>query len=55
MSTHWEERIIIDPRVLTGKPVVKGTCLAVEFIIELLANGCPSQFRIRMRALPERS
>jgi uncharacterized protein (DUF433 family) len=29
----------LDPKVLVGKPVVKGTRLAVEFIIELLANG----------------
>jgi uncharacterized protein (DUF433 family) len=35
----WEERIEINPHVLVGKPVIKGTRLAVEFIIELLANG----------------
>ena len=35
----WRERITIDPNVLTGKPVIKDTRLAVEFIIELLANG----------------
>ena len=28
-----------DPAVLTGKPVIKGTRLAVEFIIDLLAHG----------------
>ena len=35
----WQERITINPNVLTGKPVIKDTRLAVEFIIELLANG----------------
>lgn len=35
----WRERITVDSEVLTGKPVVKGTRLAVEFIIELLAQG----------------
>ena len=35
----WEDRIIIDPKILVGKPVVKGTRLAVEFIIDLLAQG----------------
>ena len=35
----WQERIIIDPNILVGKPVVKGTRLAVEFIIDLLAQG----------------
>ena len=39
MSIHWEERIVVDPQTLTGKPVVRGTRLAVEFIIELLGNG----------------
>jgi len=33
------ERIVIDPEVLAGKPVIKGTRLAVEFILELLAAG----------------
>ncbi len=34
-----QDRIVVDPNILTGKPVVKGTRLAVEFIIELLAQG----------------
>ena len=33
------ERIVIDEKILTGKPVIKGTRLAVEFIIDLLAHG----------------
>jgi uncharacterized protein (DUF433 family) len=33
------ERIIVDPEVLVGKPVIRGTRLAVEFILELLAAG----------------
>ena len=33
------ERIVVDPDVLLGKPVIKGTRLAVEFIIDLLAQG----------------
>ncbi|MCP5103281.1 MAG: DUF433 domain-containing protein [bacterium] len=35
---NWKKRITIDPGILVGKPVIKGTRLAVEFIIELLAN-----------------
>ena len=30
---------MIDPEILVGKPVIKGTRLAVEFIIDLLAQG----------------
>jgi uncharacterized protein (DUF433 family) len=36
---QFSERITIDPEVLAGKPVVRGTRLAVEFILELLAAG----------------
>jgi len=35
----WADRITVDPKVLVGKPVVKGTRLAVEFIVERLADG----------------
>jgi len=36
---NWEGRIVIDPDILCGKPVVKGTRLAVEFVVDLLAQG----------------
>jgi uncharacterized protein (DUF433 family) len=36
---NWQERIIADPKVLAGKPVIKGTRLAVEFILDLLVEG----------------
>jgi uncharacterized protein (DUF433 family) len=31
--------IILDPEVLAGKPVIRGTRLSVEFVIGLLADG----------------
>lgn len=34
----WQDRIILDPEVLAGKPVIKGTRIAVEFVIDLLAQ-----------------
>ena len=39
----WRERIVVDPRVLVGKPVVKNTRLAVEFLVGLLAQGWTEQ------------
>jgi uncharacterized protein (DUF433 family) len=33
------DRIVVDPEILAGKPVIRGTRLAVEFILELLAAG----------------
>ena len=39
MVMPLSERIVVDPEVLVGKPVIRGTRLAVEFILELLAAG----------------
>jgi uncharacterized protein (DUF433 family) len=39
MSGDWRSRITIDPNVLAGKPVIRGTRISVEFILDLLANG----------------
>lgn len=33
------ERIIINPKILSGKPIIKGTRISVEFILELLSSG----------------
>ena len=34
----WQERIVLDPAILTGKPTVKGTRIAVEFVVDLLGR-----------------
>lgn len=35
----WQDRIVLDPEILLGKPVVRGTRLSVEHIVDLLAQG----------------
>ena len=35
---NWQSRIAADPKVLVGKPIIKGTRIAVEFLIELMAE-----------------
>jgi len=35
----WQDHIVLDARVVTGKPVIKGTRLTVDFILGLLAEG----------------
>ena len=39
----WQDRIVVDPGILVGIPVIRGTHLAVEFIIDLLAQGWTEQ------------
>ena len=33
------DRIVLNPNVMAGKPVIRGTRLTVEFILNLLAHG----------------
>ena len=32
-------RIVLDPMILAGKPVIRGTRLTVDFVIGLMADG----------------
>jgi uncharacterized protein (DUF433 family) len=34
-----QDYIVIDPSVLAGKPIIRGTRLSVEFVVQLLARG----------------
>lgn len=34
-----DSRIILDPSVLAGKPVIRGTRISVELVLDLLASG----------------
>ena len=36
---EWRSRIVADASVLTGKPVIKGTRISVELVMDLLAGG----------------
>ncbi len=33
------ERIVVNPKILAGKPIIRGTRITVEFILELLASN----------------
>lgn len=35
----WEQYIHAEPKVAAGKPVVRGTRLAVDFLLDLFAAG----------------
>jgi|GEM_PF-4669176 uncharacterized protein (DUF433 family) len=32
------DRIMVDPKILTGKPVIRGTRVSVELVLELLGD-----------------
>ena len=40
---NWQDHIAADPAVLVSKPVVRGTRLAVEFVLDLIAQGWSEQ------------
>jgi uncharacterized protein (DUF433 family) len=35
----WRDHITVDPGILAGKPVVRGTRIGVDFLLELFASG----------------
>jgi uncharacterized protein (DUF433 family) len=36
---NWQDRITLNPKILVGKPIIKGTRIAVEFVMDLLGRG----------------
>lgn len=36
---NWRDHIVSDPEILVGKPVVKGTRLSVDLMLDRLADG----------------
>lgn len=37
------DRIALDPEIMTGKPVIRGTRLTVEYVLNLLAHGATEE------------
>lgn len=35
----WQDRIIFEKGIALGKPVIKGTRITVDFVLDLMANG----------------
>ena len=43
MLDRYRQRIEINPQLMAGKPVIKGTRIPVELIVRLVAQGIPEQ------------
>ena len=43
MQRELNERIVINPAIMTGKPVMNGTRIPVDMIVRLLAQGMTLQ------------
>ena len=37
------DRITTDPKIMAGKPVIRGTRLTVDYVLNLLAHGTSQQ------------
>jgi uncharacterized protein (DUF433 family) len=37
------ERIALNPKVMAGKPIIKGTRLTVEYVLNLFAHGATTE------------
>jgi uncharacterized protein (DUF433 family) len=47
MDEELLQRIRTDPKVMVGKPVIKGTRIPVELILRMLAQGIPENDILR--------
>ena len=44
---NLRDQITVDPNVLVGKPIIKGTRISVEFVIDLLGRGWTTEQILR--------
>lgn len=36
---NWKDHVVVDPKVLAGKPIIRGTRISVELLMDRLADG----------------
>ncbi len=43
MQNQLKTRIVIDPKIMVGKPIIKGTRIPVDAIIKRVAEGMTTE------------
>lgn len=43
MDIHYRARIIADPNIMMGKPIIKGTRISIELILRKLSEGMSTE------------
>lgn len=41
MDDTQQDRIVLDPKIMAGKPVIRGTRIPVELLVRMVAQGIP--------------
>ncbi|WP_310449992.1 DUF433 domain-containing protein [Sulfuritalea sp.] len=36
---NWKDHVVVDPKVLVGKPIIRGTRISVELLMDRLSDG----------------
>ncbi len=49
----YKDRIIVDPKIMVGKPIIAGTRITVELILKLLAQGITTDDLISRKYYPQ--
>ena len=47
MANNALSRITLDPRIMTGKPVIRGTRIPVELVVRMVSQGIPEEAILR--------
>lgn len=48
----YQDRIIIDPQIMVGKPIISGTRITVELILKLLSQGVTTDELVSKKYYP---
>lgn len=48
MNKIYFDRIVVDPEIMVGKPVFKGTRIPVYIILDLIGDGVPEEEIIKI-------